>query len=100
MGSVPRRPYPGLDDHPRRIVPTPFSMGKKVGTTVQDFGVAPQPTIGDTSISLTEAAAIRAEVHSIMEKEFAEGRAAVRANLGLHEEKAEKSGTALHSWNQ
>ena len=90
IGSVHERPYPGLDGHPRRIVPIPFSMGKKVETTARDSGVASQPTIGNTSISSMEAAAIRAEVRSIMEKEFSEGRAALRATLGLHEEKAEK----------
>ena len=97
MGSVLWRPYPGLDGHPRRIVPTPFAMGKKVGTTAQDSGVAPQPTIGNTSISSTEAAAIRAEVRLIMDKEFAEGRAALRATFRLHEEKTEKSGRVSQS---
>ena len=44
-----------------------------------------QPTIGETSISASESAAIRAEVREIMRQKYAEGRAALRSKLGLQE---------------
>ena len=49
-------------------------------------GGAGRPTIGETSISTQEAERIRAEVRAVMHEQFAEGRAALRANLGLPQE--------------
>ena len=74
--------YPGLDGHPQRnrIVP------EKVEKIAEDSGVVVQPTIGETSISAMEATEIRTEVCAVMEAEFAEGRAALRKNLGLPKE--------------
>ena len=40
-----------------------------------------QPTIGETTISAEEEERIRAEVRAVMREQFAEGRAALRANL-------------------
>ena len=49
-------------------------------------GTVPQPTIGETSIFATEAAAIRAEVRAVMEAEFAEGPVALRKASGCLKE--------------
>ena len=64
-------------------------------------GGASRPTIGETNISTQEAERIRAEVRAVMHEQFAEGRAALRANLGLPQEgsiqsdKAAPSGTVI-----
>ena len=63
----------------------------------EQSGEASQLTIGETSISAMEAAAIRAEFRAVMQKELSEGRAALRGTLGLPEEKSVKSGIALQS---
>ena len=56
-----------------------------------------QPTIGETTISTHEGERIRAEVHAVMREQFAEGRAALRANLGLPKEETIKSDKAAPS---
>ena len=60
-------------------------------------GGAGRPTIGETSISTQEAERIRAEVRAVMHEQFAEGRAALRANLGLPQEKSSQSDKAAPS---
>ena len=60
-------------------------------------GGAAGPTIGETSISTQEAERIRAEVRAVMHEQFAEGRAALRANLGLPQEKSLQSDKAAPS---
>ena len=56
-----------------------------------------QPTIGETTISTQEGERIKAEVRTVMRKQFAEARAALRADLGLPKEETEKSGEAAPS---
>ena len=56
-----------------------------------------QPTIGETTISTHEGERIRAEVRAIMREQFAEGRAALRANLGLPKEETVRSDKAAPS---
>ena len=122
-GSQTGMPYLGLDGHQRRITPIPVSSGQfssdemkegyfqvakmifgaKVAdpTKTTDSGEfvsgANQPTIGETSISTQEAERIRAEVRAVMHEQFAEGRAALRANLGLPQEKSSQSDKAVPS---
>ena len=55
------------------------------------------PTIGETTISTREAQKIHDHVHAVMHEQYAEGRAALRANLGLHAEEDVTSGKAAHS---
>ena len=55
-------------------------------------GERTQPTIGETMISTHEAQKIREDVHATMHEQFAEGRAALRANLGLPTEEVSTSG--------
>ena len=56
-----------------------------------------QPTIGETTISTQEGERIKAEVRTVMREQFAEARAALRADLGLPKEETEKSGEAAPS---
>ena len=80
-------PYPGLDGHHLRKESSP-SVTAKSGETLQS-------TIGNTTISASEEATIRAEVREVMLQQFAEGRAALRASLGLHNNDiSEQSDTA------
>ena len=58
----------------------------KTADSTEFFSGANKPTIGETSISTQEAERIRAEVCAVMHEQFAEGRAALRANLGLPQE--------------
>ena len=60
------------------------------GTTHQTS----QPTIGETTISTREGEKIKAEVHAGMREQFAEARAALRADLGLPKKVTENSGKA------
>ena len=60
-------------------------------------GETSQSTIGDTTISETEEAVICVEVREFMRQKFDEGRATLRTNLGSHNEKSVKSGTAMQS---
>ena len=53
-----------------------------------------QPTIGETTISMQEGERIKAEVHAVMREQFAEARAALRADLGLPKKVTENSGEA------
>ena len=53
-----------------------------------------QPTIGETTISTQERERIKAEVRTVMRKQFSEARAVLRADLGLPKEVTEKSGEA------
>ena len=53
-----------------------------------------QTSLGEASISASEAVAIRAEIREIMRQKYAEGRAALRSKLGLQEKGFSKSGTA------
>ena len=50
--------------------------------------------IGGTTISTREAQKIKGDVHAVMHEQFAEGRAALRANLGLPTEEVATSGRA------
>ena len=52
------------------------------------------PTIGETTISTHEVQKIRGNVHAVMHEQFAEGHAALRANLGLPTEEVSTSGKA------
>ena len=56
-----------------------------------------QPTIGETAISTQEGERIKAEVRIVMREQYAEARAALRADLGLPKEETEKSGEAAPS---
>ena len=60
-------------------------------------GGAGRPTIGEASISTQEVERIRAEVRAVMHEQFAEGRAALRGNLGLPQEELIQSDKAAPS---
>ena len=123
MGFNKGIPYPGLDGHPRRITPIPVSVGPIQSDEMREgyaqlaktvFGAeihdpakteastewtsgASKPTIGETSISTQEANRIREEVRAVMREQFAEGRAALRANLELPNEASVHSDKAAPS---
>ena len=71
------------------LVRTEESTGRTSG--------ASKPTIGETSISTQEANRIREEVRAVMREKIAEGRAALRANLELHNEASVHSDKAAPS---
>ena len=52
------------------------------------------PTIGETTISTREGEKIKADVQAVMHEQFAEARAALRADLGLPKKVTENSGKA------
>ena len=114
MGSQKGMPYPGLDGHQRRITPIPISSGQfssdemkegysqvaktifgakaadpaKTAYSPESSSGANKPTIGETNISTQEGERIRREIHAVMREQFSEGRAALRANLGLPNEES------------
>ena len=53
--------------------------------------------IGETTISTRAAQQIKDDVHAVMREQFAEGRAALRAELGLPVEEVSTSGNAAHT---
>ena len=63
----------------------------------KSIGEASQSTISDTTIFAAEEAAIRAEVHEIMQKKFSVGRATLGSNPSSHSEDSVKSGAAIPS---
>ena len=52
--------------------------------------------IGETTISMQEAQQIKDDVREVVREQFAEGRAALRADLGLPTEEASTLGNAAH----
>ena len=60
-----------------------FADKNDLATESTATGEYTHPTIGETTISTHEAQKIRGDVHAIMHEQFAEGRVALRANLGL-----------------
>ena len=123
MGSVTKVPNTGGEGQPRRITPIPISSGQfspdevkegysqvaktifgakvadpaKTADSPASFSGANKPTIGETSISTQEAGRIRKDVHAVMHEQFAEGRAALRANLGLPNEESVNLDNAVPS---
>ena len=91
---------------PRRINPTQvgdvttgkpsvrFADKNDLATETTAASERTHPTIGETTISMHEAQKIREDVHAVMHEQFAEGRAALRANLGLPTEEVSTSGKA------
>ena len=69
----------------------------KIPESTELFSGASKPTIGETIISTQEAERIREEVHAAMREQYSEGRAALRANLGLPNEESERSDKAAPS---
>ena len=123
MGSISKPSKQGHDGQPRRITPIPISSGQilsdeakegyvqvaktifgakvpgptKISESTELFSGASKPTIGETNISTQEAETIREEVHAVMREQYAKGRAALRANLGLPNEESERSDKAAPS---
>ena len=105
---VAKESQPVTDRTPRRINPTrvdeaDVSTGKPSvrfadqndvmnETTATSEGT--QSIIGRTTISSHEAQKIKEDVRAVMRKQFAEGRAALRADLGLPVEEVSTSGKA------
>ena len=61
------------------------------------FSDANKPTIGEINIFTQEAGRIQKDVHAVMHEQFAEGRAALRANLGLPNEESVNLDNAVPS---
>ena len=109
--GITQRMQPDVGVVPRRINPTRVEEEKEskskphVRFADQHSGMnetaatneSIHPTIGETTVSTREAQKIHDNVHAVMHEQYAEGRAALRANLGLQAEGEVSSGKAAHS---
>ena len=106
--GIAQETQPGTGVIPRRINPTRVEeenviKGRpRVSFADQDNVMNETTTsrdsthsiIGETTISTREAQNIHKNVHAVMHEQYAEGRAALRANLGLPTEEVATSGKA------
>ena len=72
----------------KTIFGTKVADPAKIADSPEFFSGANKPTIGETSISTQEGERILREVHAVMREQFAEGGAALRADLGLPNEES------------